>query len=98
MKITTVNVLKQGDVILKERDTQKAQNVSVILENLSKTQGDLIITGDEMKKYERYAMQKALQAKGAHVVVQSGTHAQTKKPVLVIHRLSDKEWKEYTSK
>jgi hypothetical protein len=98
MKITTINVLKPGDVQVRARDTQKSRNVQVILENLQKTQGDLLIAGDDMKKFERYALQTALQKAGAHVTVQNGTHSQTKKLVLVIHRFSDKEWKEYTSK
>lgn len=98
MKITSIFALRPGDIVMKQRDTQKNQNVTTILENISKTQGDLVISGDDMKKFERYALQKALQKAGAHVTVQVGTHAATKKPVLVIHRFTDKEWKEYTAR
>lgn len=97
MKITSITVLKPGSITLKQRDTQNNKNIEVIMENLGKTQGDLVIAGDDMKKYERYALQRNLQKAGAHVIVQSGTNEQ-KKPVLVIHRLSDKEWKDYQSK
>jgi hypothetical protein len=99
MEIKSINVLKPGDVVLKQRDTEKNKNVQLIIDNLNKTkEGDLVIAGDDMKKFERYAMQRALQAAGAHVTVRVGEHATTKKPVLVIKRFSDKEWKEYTAK
>lgn len=95
MKITTITVLKSGDVTLKARDTVKNRNVETIMENLRTQQGDLIIAGDEMKKYERYALQRKLQKQGAQVTVHNATHNTTKKPVLVIHRMSAAEWKEY---
>jgi glycerol-3-phosphate cytidylyltransferase-like family protein len=98
MKITSIFTLKPGDIVIKQRDTQKNQNVQTILDNLSKTQGDLVVAGDDMKKFERYALQKSLQKAGAHVTVQVGIHTATKKPILVIHRFSDKEWKEYTAR
>jgi hypothetical protein len=47
------------------------------------------------KQFERYSLQKALQKKGAHVLVSNGTNPTTLKPALLIRRLSDKEWAEW---
>ena len=97
MKITSITPLQPGSITLKTRDTQSNKNVETIMENLRQTKTDLVIAGDDMQKYERYALQRKLQNAGAKVIVQSGTNAQ-KKPVLVIHRLTDAEWKEYQAK
>lgn len=95
MKITSITVLKPGDIVLKQRDTQKNRNVAFIMEHLSTKEGDLVISGDDMKKFERYQLQRSLQKAGAHVVIQAGAHAATKKPVYIVKRLTNKEWNEY---
>ena len=97
MKITSINVLKEGDIEITARDTQKNRNVQLILNELEKHDGDdLVIAADKMKKFERYGLQKALQERGAHITVKAGTDKKTEKLVLVIHQLTDSEWKEYT--
>lgn len=100
MKIVSINVVKPGDVLLKKtRDTQKNRNVETIIEALTKDKSgdDLIINGNDVKKFERYAMQKALHKRGIKVLLQNGISRVTQKPVMVIHRMTDKEWKEYVA-
>jgi hypothetical protein len=97
MKITSIHAVQPGEVIVHtQRNTERAKNVREILEFFAKNPGarEAALSG-EMKKFERYALQKALQRSGAHVIVLSGTSTKTGQPVLVIRRLTDAEWKEY---
>jgi hypothetical protein len=97
MKITSINVVQPGEVILSaKRDTERAKNVREILEFFATNPSarEISLTG-EQKKFERYTLQKALQRAGAHVTVHNGTSAKTGKTMLVIRRLTDAEWKEY---
>jgi len=95
----SINFLRPEDVQIKERarNTERAQNVTVILENLKRAGAPnvLYIDAKDAAKFERYALQKALQKAGAHVTVGSGTNEKTGRPVLVIRRMTDEGWKEY---
>ncbi len=97
MKITSITAVQPGEVILRaQRDTERARNVREIMEYFQKNGAarEIALIG-EPKKFERYALQKSLQKSGAHVTVHSGTSAKTGKPVLIVRRLSEAEWKEY---
>jgi hypothetical protein len=96
MKITSITPLQPGMVTLKARNTKNNRNVQQIMDHLNSYKGenDLVIAGDDIKQFERYALQKALQKAGAHITVHSGENAQ-KKPVLIIKRYNDKAWKDY---
>lgn len=100
MKITTINVVPASELPTRRvANTEANQNVRQILENLSKIkpgQG-LVIAGEDIKKFERYSLQKKLQKAGAHVTVGVVEHHQTKKPMLTIHPMTDAEWREYIS-
>jgi RNase adaptor protein for sRNA GlmZ degradation len=97
----SINFLRSEDVQIKMRyrNTQRARNVSTIIENLNRKGAPsvLFIDATDAAKYERYALQKALHVAGAHVLVASGVNEKTNKPVLAIKRLTDAEWKEYLS-
>jgi hypothetical protein len=96
MKITSITPIRAEDLPKKVANTRSNQNVQEIANHL-KTNPHLVVSGDDMKKFERYALQRKLQKAGCRVLVQSGTHPTTKKPSLFIRTLSDKEWKEYTA-
>jgi RNase adaptor protein for sRNA GlmZ degradation len=95
----SINFLRPEDVQIKmrKRNTERAQNVATIIENLNRKGAPtvLYIDSSEAAKYERYALQKALHSAGAHVIVAAGVNEKTNKPVLAVKRLSDAEWKEY---
>lgn len=98
MKIMSINFINSEDVPkVAPRNTANQANLNAILENLAKAGAgkSLVITGEDIKKFERYQLQKALQKRGAKVLVNSGTHPTTGKPVLFVRRLTDKEWADW---
>lgn len=97
MKITSITFIDSNSIPVRVRNTQNSANVTAILDNVNKapTGKSLLISGDDLKKFERYQLQKALQKAGAHVLVTSGLHPQTNKPCLFVKRLTDAEWKEW---
>lgn len=98
MKITSVTVVPLGSLPQHAaRNTQRSKDVQTIIENLTKVRDGqaLMISGTDIKKFERYALQKQLQKSGAKCVVLSGQHPETKKDALFVKRLSDAEWREY---
>lgn len=100
MKITSVTFIKAESLPAKRVvNSAMNQNVTTIIENLAKAPAGshLCIAADDIAKFERYALQKRLQSRGAHVLVINGEHPTTKKPALFIRKLSDSEWKEYVS-
>lgn len=99
MKVTSINFIETGNIPVKPaRNTQNAQMVRNILENLGKAKDgqSLVLAVTDMAKYERYNLQKKLQSAGAKVLVSIGTHKDTGKEVLFVRKLSNKEWTEYT--
>jgi O-acetylhomoserine/O-acetylserine sulfhydrylase-like pyridoxal-dependent enzyme len=101
MKITSINFIDTANLPVRtKRNTENAKMVATILENLKKAPSgkSLVIAADSIAKYERYQLQKKLQEGGAQVLVSTGVHAQTNKPVLFVRLLSDKEWKEWNAK
>lgn len=97
MKITSINFIDSSTIPVKSRNTKTNANVIAILDNLQKAPAgkSLLVAGDDLKKFERYQLQKALQKAGAHVLVTSGIHPQTNKPCLFVKRLTEAEWKEW---
>lgn len=100
MKITSVTFIKAESLPARRVvNSQTNQNVTTIIENLAKCPmgQHLVIAADDIAKFERYALQKKLQSRGAHALVLNGEHPTTKKPALFIRKLSDSEWKEYVA-
>lgn len=97
MKIVTINVVKESDFIKKARATKGNVNVGKILTHLKEnpTQKFCAVTVEEMKNFDRYSLQRALQRAGQHVTIDNGTSKATNKPILIIERLSDEDWKAY---
>jgi len=95
----SINFLRPEDVQVRvrQRNTERAGNVATIIENLNRKGAPsvLFIDATDAKKFERYALQNALQKAGAHCLVAAGVNEKTGKPVLAIKRLTDGEWKEY---
>lgn len=97
MKITSINFVDTASIPLwNPRNTQRAKDIQTIIENLSKAPAgkSLVIAGTDIKKFERYHLQKALQKAGAKVTVSNGKGANGA-DVLNIRKLSEAEWKEY---
>jgi len=98
MKITTINFVQESTLPKREpANTQMQGNVRQILENLGKAKAGqaLVIMGDDLKKFERYALQKKLQKAGAHVTVGIYTNPENGKQGLSVRKMSDAEWKDY---
>jgi hypothetical protein len=98
MKITSTNFIDTANLPVRtKRNTENAKIVATILENVNKAPSgkSLVIACESIAKYERYQLQKKLQEAGAHVLVSTGEHKDTKKPVLFVRKLSDKEWGEW---
>jgi len=97
VKITGINIVNESDVPRNAlRATQTGENVRRILEQFARLAPGkaLILSGTEIRKYERYALQKALQKQGAHVLVGKCQDANGK-DALSIRKLSEADWKEY---
>jgi hypothetical protein len=99
MRIESINFINSEDVPLTTRNTKANAAVTTIMETLAKaTQGkSLIVAASDIKKFERYALQKTLQKRGAKVLVSNGNHPTTGKPCLFVKRLTDKEWNDWQS-
>lgn len=96
VKIQSINLIDASAIpVYSARNTQRAKDVQVILENLSKAPAGkgLVIAGSDLKKFQRYALQKSLQKAGAKATVSFGKHNNA--DVLFIRKLTDAEWKEY---
>jgi len=93
----TINFLKAEDVAFVGR-SRKTRNplINAIAENLRRKDcpATIYVDAREAKKFERQALQTALQ-KTFKVVVQGGTNTKTNQPVFAITRLTDQQWKEY---
>jgi glutamate racemase len=99
MKVTSINFIDTANLPVRtKRNTENAKVVATILDNINKAPAgkSLVIACESIAKYERYQLQKKLQEGGAHVLVSAGEHASTKKPVLFVRKLSDKEWADWT--
>ncbi|SRR6266576_1527836 len=96
MKITSIRFIDTESIPASTRNTKGSANVQAILDKLKEAPAgkSLAVEGDGVKKFERYALQKALQKKGAKVTVSNGQTANGK-ACLNVKKLSDAEWKEW---
>ena len=92
MKITSINFVDVSQVPKsKARNTQRTQDVQKIVEKLAQcpTGKAILIEGSEIARFEAYAFQKALRARGQKVVVVRGPSG-----ALYVRKLSDAEWQD----
>lgn len=93
MNITSITFTKPEDYVPRQKKTKANQNVRAILENMAQKPGiDLYIAGDDVKQFERYSLQRALNRMGKKIEILSGESTSTHKPYLQIHYLNDQEW------
>lgn len=98
VKIESINLIDASAIpVFNPRNTQRAKDVQTILDRLKQAPvgKGLVIAGRDLKKFERYALQKALQKAGAKATVSFGKHENA--DVLFIRKLSDAEWKAYVA-
>jgi hypothetical protein len=96
-KIESIRFIDGTELPAIRRNTVRAGMVATIIDNLSKAPPGkhLFIATSDLEPYERFGLQKALQARGQHVQVHIGENPATKKPSLFIRKLTDAEWKEH---
>jgi hypothetical protein len=98
MKINSITLVDSSTIPrIQARNTQRAKETAEILVQLAKAPAGkaVAIDASDVKKYERYSMQKALQKAGAHAIVTSGINPANGKLSLFVNRLTDAEWKDW---
>ena len=95
LKITSIRYIDTDSIPASTRNTKGTEVVNQLIEKLKDAPAGKSVdfSADGVKKFTRYALQKALQKRGAKVTVSNNTF--NGKPSLSVKKLSDAEWKEW---